>query len=485
MQMRIDKLLSVLGIATRQESKRLLRAAQVQVNGQIVKDGGYKCDPDRDHICVEGREIVYQEFQYFMLYKPAGCITATEDKQHKTVMDYLPKERHRNLSPVGRLDKDTEGLLLITDDGALNHDLLAPGKHVEKTYFARIDGRVTEDTIRQFKEGMDIGEEKPLAPAGLEILDVNKIGWEDDENPASAHSDHQESAHWQSEILVTITEGKYHQVRRMFQVAGMRVLYLKRIRMGTLSLDDTLKPGECRVLTAQEVSDLKNIHAERPKTAQKQMLADKKAVIFDLDGTLTDSMWVWNEIDRDFFASRNMPFPESFDKEIEGLSFTETAQYFVKTYQLEESVEELKATWNQMALEKYRTKTPLKPGALELLHYLKEHGIRTGIATSNSSLLVETFLEARGLTEYIDAITTSCEVNKGKPAPDVYLATAAKLDVKPEDCLVFEDIPMGILAGRNAGMTVCGVEDIYSAASRDEKKELADFYIEDFREILR
>lgn len=214
------------------------------------------------------------------------------------------------------------------------------------------------------------------------------------------------------------------------------------------------------------------------------ILKDKKAVIFDLDGTLTDSMWVWAEIDRDFFRDRDMEFPDYLNHDIEGMSFSETAQYFVDTFHLDESVEEIKEIWNQMAIEKYRTKTFLKPGALALLQYLKDHGIPVGIATSNSQMLVDVFLQARDIGGYIDAVTTSCEVNKGKPAPDVYLVTAEKLGVAPADCMVFEDIPMGILAGKNAGMTVCGIEDMYSADVREEKIQLADYYIEDFRELL-
>ncbi len=208
------------------------------------------------------------------------------------------------------------------------------------------------------------------------------------------------------------------------------------------------------------------------------------AVIFDMDGTLVDSMWVWEEIDQDFFRSRGMEFPENLHKEIEGMSFTETAEYFVRTYQMAETVEEVKETWNRMAVEKYRTKTPLKPGAMSFLEFLKHNGIRTGIATSNSSLLVNVFLKARGLEEMIDAITTSCDVSRGKPAPDVYLTTAGKLGVDPSCCLVFEDLPMGILAGKNAGMDTCAVEDFYSAGLREEKKRLADYFILDFTDMI-
>ncbi len=215
-----------------------------------------------------------------------------------------------------------------------------------------------------------------------------------------------------------------------------------------------------------------------------RMLADVDAVIFDLDGTLADSMWIWLEIDRDFFASHGMEFPEFLNDQIEGMGFTETAVYFKEKFHLSESVEQLKEIWNNMALEKYRTKTPLKSGAREFLDFLKEKGIRMGIATSSSEMLVEGFLEAKGLSAYFDAVTTVCDVSRGKPDPDVYLTTAKKLNVDPARCLVFEDVPAGILAGKNAGMRVCGVEDAYAAHLREKKKELADFYIEDFTQLL-
>lgn len=214
------------------------------------------------------------------------------------------------------------------------------------------------------------------------------------------------------------------------------------------------------------------------------MLKDKKAVIFDLDGTITDSMWVWTEIDREFFAREHIKMPPTLQKDIEGMSFTETAEYFIRTFSLKQTLDELKQIWNDMAIEKYKKVTPLKPGIPEFLVFLRKQGVRTGIATSNSRLLLDTFLQARKLTPFIDTVTTSCDVCKGKPAPDVYLTTAQKLGVMPEDCLVFEDIPMGILAGKNAGMEVCAVEDDYSAHMRKEKRELADYYITDYRQIL-
>ena len=176
--------------------------------------------------------------------------------------------------------------------------------------------------------------------------------------------------------------------------------------------------------------------------------------------------------------------PPTLNKEIEGMSFTETAEYFIRTFRLSETVDELKDIWNRIALDKYAYETPLKPGADDFLKYLKEHHIKTGIATSNSRLLLDVFLKERHLEPYIDAVTTSCDVNKGKPEPDVYLKTAEKLQVKPEHCLVFEDIPTGILAGKRAGMQVCAVEDNYSIHLTAEKKALADYYITDFRQVL-
>ena len=236
---RIDKFLSQMQVATRSESKKLIKMKRITKNGALVTDGGEKCDPKKDCICLDGHPIAYQEYHYLMLHKPAGCVTATEDRRDKTVMDYLPDNLRRGLSPVGRLDKDTEGLLLITDDGALNHSLLAPGRHVPKTYYARIHGIVTESDITAFKNGLDIGEKKMTAPAALKILHIA-------ENEQT------------SEILVTITEGKFHQVKRMMEALGKKVTYLKRLSMGPLALPADLPTGKYRLLTEKELELLKS-----------------------------------------------------------------------------------------------------------------------------------------------------------------------------------------------------------------------------------
>lgn len=214
------------------------------------------------------------------------------------------------------------------------------------------------------------------------------------------------------------------------------------------------------------------------------MLNNTNAVIFDLDGTLVDSMWMWRKIDIEYLGRFNLAVPEGLQNNIEGFSFSETAHYFKERFQIPDSIEKIKEDWNQMALEKYENEVFLKPGALEFLKYCKENNIRLGIATSNSRELVDAVIKALQLEDYFDCIMTACEVQKGKPAPDIYLAVADRLNVLPEECLVFEDIVPGIMAGKNAGMRVCAVEDVYSEYQREEKKQTADYYIDDYFELL-
>ena len=229
--MRLDKFLTEMGLGTRSEVKKILKTKQITVNGEIVTKPETKVAPENDQISYKGEPVTYCEYEYYLFYKPAGCVTATEDQLHKTVMDYLTDTVRSDLFPVGRLDIDTEGLLLITNDGALAHDLLSPAKHVEKTYYAVIDGVVTEN-------GVDIGEEKLTKPGKLRILKSEP----------------------ESEIELTITEGRFHQVKRMFEAVGKKVLYLKRISMGPLQLTDDLKPGEYRPLTEEEITALKIVN---------------------------------------------------------------------------------------------------------------------------------------------------------------------------------------------------------------------------------
>lgn len=215
------------------------------------------------------------------------------------------------------------------------------------------------------------------------------------------------------------------------------------------------------------------------------MLKNIKAVLFDLDGTLVDSMWMWKEIDIAYLRMYGYELPDDLQRDIEGMSLTETARYFQKRFHLSQSLEEIKSQWMDMARENYRSKVPLKAGAREFLEELKKRGIRTGIASSNGMDLVETVLRAVGVEELLDTVHTCCEVRQGKPAPDIYLLAASRLGVSPEHCLVLEDVPMGILAGKRAGMRTCAVEDAFSSGQRENKRRLADYYIKDYYDILQ
>ena len=219
------------------------------------------------------------------------------------------------------------------------------------------------------------------------------------------------------------------------------------------------------------------------KYSYNDLLKNKKAVLFDLDGTLVDSMWVWRDIDVDFLSAIGQTLPDDLQKCIEGMSFTETAEYFKERFNIKDDVEDIKAKWNKMAYDKYTSEVKLKKGAKEFLARLKADRILVGIASSNSMTLIEGALKAEGVLNYFDAITTACEAGAGKPAPDIYLLAAKKLNVSPAECLVFEDIPMGIMAGNSAGMTTAAIEDAYSHKMREEKERLAKYFIEDYTDI--
>ncbi|MBC1349643.1 rRNA pseudouridine synthase [Listeria welshimeri] len=232
--MRLDKLLSHTGFGSRKEVKPLLKSGAVVVNGTIQKNSKMQVNPDKDEITVHGTPVVYQEFVYFMLHKPQNVVSATEDNVSETVIDLLAQEDTlTNPFPVGRLDKDTEGLLIITNDGTLAHNLLSPKKHIDKTYYAKIDGEVLLEDVKAFAEGIALDDGYICKPARLEIINPN-------------------------EIKVTIQEGKFHQVKRMFAARGKTVSYLKRISMGQLQLDESLELGEYRPLTETELAILQN-----------------------------------------------------------------------------------------------------------------------------------------------------------------------------------------------------------------------------------
>ncbi len=237
--MRLDKLLANMGYGSRKEVKQLLKQKAVTVDGAYVKDAALHVDPEQQIVSVFGERVVYTEFVYFMMNKPPDVISATEDLRDETVIDLLePLHQHFQPFPVGRLDKDTEGLLLLTNDGLLAHNLLSPKKHVPKVYFAQIEGVVTEEDVEKFAHGVELDDGYVTKPGKLVIL---------------------QSAQ-QSEIELTIQEGKFHQVKRMFEAVGKRVTYLKRLSMGNLHLDDKLALGEYRELTAEELASLQNNH---------------------------------------------------------------------------------------------------------------------------------------------------------------------------------------------------------------------------------
>ncbi len=216
----------------------------------------------------------------------------------------------------------------------------------------------------------------------------------------------------------------------------------------------------------------------------KDKLKEFDAFIFDLDGTLVDSMWMWKQIDIEYLGRHQIPLPADLQQQIEGMSFSETAVYFKETFNIKDDLDTIKADWNQMACDKYLNEVPFKEGALELLQFAKANGIKLGVATSNSRELVECAAKSLHLHDYMDVIMTACEVKKGKPAPDIYLAVAQRLQVSPDKCLVFEDIIPGIMAGKNAGMSTCAVEDDYSLDIKEEKANLADYYVTTFSELF-
>ena len=234
---RLDKYLTDCAIGTRSEVKKLIRAGKVEVNGSTDVRPEMKLDELKDHVIVNKTPVVYEKYGYYLFHKPAGCVTATKDSMHKTVMDYFDTRTFAGYSPVGRLDMDTEGFLLVTNDGALAHHLISPAHHVPKTYYVETDGPVPASAVELFDKGIDIGDDTLTLPAELAILQK----MESDDNSAAKYA-----------AEVTVYEGRYHQVKRMFQAIGRKVVYLKRISMGGLSLG-LLPKGEYRKLTEAEV----------------------------------------------------------------------------------------------------------------------------------------------------------------------------------------------------------------------------------------
>lgn len=231
---RLDKYLADMGIGTRTEVKKYIRQGKVKIDDIVVKSPDEKINIEKQNVFFDGKLIKYEAFEYYMLHKPAGVISATMDSKDKTVIDLITDKKRKDLFPVGRLDKDTEGLLLITNDGAMAHRLLAPQKHVDKVYYAKVQGVVTQGDVAAFHAGVSLGQGEMAKPAALKILHSGEI----------------------SEVELTIQEGKFHQVKRMFHSVGKEVIYLKRLSMGSLKLDESLPLGAYRALTREELEEL-------------------------------------------------------------------------------------------------------------------------------------------------------------------------------------------------------------------------------------
>lgn len=240
-KLRLDKYLCDMGIGTRSEVKGYLKKGRITVNGTTIKSPDLKVNRNEDKIQFDGQNLTYQKYEYYMLNKPAGVVSATIDNVNKTVVELIKTSRRKDLFPVGRLDKDTEGLLLITNNGELAHHLLSPRRHVKKVYFARIRGEVTIEDVEMFSKGIALEEDFTTLPGKLKILESGET----------------------SQVKVTIFEGKFHQIKRMFQKTGKEVIYLKRLSMGALILDKTLKSGEYRSLTEEEINLLKDNKQEK------------------------------------------------------------------------------------------------------------------------------------------------------------------------------------------------------------------------------
>lgn len=230
--MRLDKFLAHANFGTRREVKKIIRSGWVSVNDQVIKNDDYKIDENNDIICVDNEQVIYQKFYYIMLNKPNGYVSATIDDRYPTVLDLIDEDYVLDLFPVGRLDLDTEGLLLLTNDGSLSHELLSPKKHVDKEYYVELEKEFSDDDIKTLEEGVAINDQEVCKEAQVKRIDENKM-------------------------MLIIQEGKYHQVKRMMHAIQNEVTYLKRIRMGTLPLDETLPLGEYRALNEEEIRSLK------------------------------------------------------------------------------------------------------------------------------------------------------------------------------------------------------------------------------------
>lgn len=266
--MRLDQYLVKSNICSRSEAKKIIKKGRVCINGVVVKDSALHVELSSDEVKLDGAAIGFEEFRYFMLNKPAGCVSATKDGLSQTVIELLSGEDTRDLFPVGRLDKDTEGLLLITNDGKLAHELLSPRHHVDKIYETVVDGELSDEEMRCFMEGLDIGDEKKTMPAKIEkvgkarnneMVDITLCDNFEETSKIEGENNTQDNITYSYVYRIALHEGRFHQVKRMFEAVGKHVIFLKRISMGPLALDEGLDTGSYRRLTQEELNCLKKI----------------------------------------------------------------------------------------------------------------------------------------------------------------------------------------------------------------------------------
>ncbi len=453
--MRLDKYLADCNVASRREAKKIIRTGVVTVNGEIVENTGENVDEKTAVVCVNGEKLFYKRFVYIMLNKPAGCVSAREDKRYPTVLDYIDDYyKPFDIFPVGRLDVDTEGLLLITNDGKFAHSMLSPHKNVYKRYFAVTDRPMEEADIEKFAAGMEF-KEFTAKSARLELT----------ENPR--------------EVYIEIAEGKYHQVKRMVDRVGKAVNYLKRVAIGPLKLDETLAPGESRELTDEELALLKAIK-------EKKMDKEIKACVFDLDGTLTNTINAIAHFGNEALVKNGFnALPVNDYKKYVGDGRKVLIERILRANNadIETNYDAVCADYDAGYEADPLYDTDAYEGIRTLLTKLKKRKIKLAVCTNKPDNVAHDVIRQIFGEGVFDFISGVIDGQPTKPAPDSALRAAAALEVTPEECVFIGDTNVDIKTGKNAGMTTVGV--LWGFRDYDELNEAgAEYIIENPKELL-